>query len=305
MQYMPTYYHRSGLADWRDPANKIPGDDTLHIADRFTAFLDDRVKDSRPWLAHLCIHSIHEPHPAMPMYYHMYKNDPDYLGTLTQMDAGIGAIRAAVAARGMDKNTIVFMTTDNGPHQGVERTNIMYSTGHMLRQCKASVFEGGIRVPGILHLPESLDRSVRPAGNINVTTPVGALDVLPTIMDLLEVDFKKASSNPGWILDGISMLPFVAPGSNPDAARPSPLIFSFGPTFNNSQTAVVDNDWKILQRPSVGQCDQQSGFNFSDPAVREGKMFLYNLKNDVRRRICRHFLSYCRRAHSLHQFCLY
>lgn len=55
MQHMPTYYHRSGLADWRDPANKIPGDDTLHIADRFTAFLDDRVKDSRPWLAHLCI----------------------------------------------------------------------------------------------------------------------------------------------------------------------------------------------------------------------------------------------------------
>ena len=56
-------------ADWKDPAMKIPGDDTLHIADRFTTFLDDRVKDGRPWLAHLCIHSIHEPHPAMPAYY--------------------------------------------------------------------------------------------------------------------------------------------------------------------------------------------------------------------------------------------
>ena len=37
------------------------------------------------------------------------------------------------------------------------------------------------------------------------------------------------------------------------APRAKPLIFSFGPTFNSSQTAIVDNDWKILQRPSVGQ----------------------------------------------------
>jgi arylsulfatase A-like enzyme len=176
------------------------------------------------------------------------------------MDVGIGVIRAAVAARGMADNTIVFMTTDNGPHQGVERTNIMYSTGHMLRQCKASVFEGGIRVPGIMHLPPSLDPSVRPTGNLNVTTPVGALDVLPTIMELLDVDFKKASKNPNWVLDGTSMLPFVKPGSNPDAPRPDPLIFSFGPRFNGSQQAIVDNDWKILTAPSVGQCDPQPGY---------------------------------------------
>lgn len=51
----------------------------------------------------------------------------------------------------------------------------------------------GIRVPGIMHLPESISASIRPLGNINVTTPVGALDVLPTIMDLLGVTFKTVS----------------------------------------------------------------------------------------------------------------
>lgn len=126
----------SGLADWGNPDNKVPGDDTLFIAQRFQRFLDDRVRDHRPWLAHLCLHSIHEPHPAMPEYWHMYKNDPDYLGTLTQMDKGIGVIREALAARGMDNNTVIFFTTDNGPHQGVERTNILDSTAHLLRQCK-------------------------------------------------------------------------------------------------------------------------------------------------------------------------
>ena len=67
----------SGLADWRQPENKIAGDDTLFIAARFSRFLADRVADSRPWLAHLCLHSIHEPHPAMPEYWHHYQNDPD------------------------------------------------------------------------------------------------------------------------------------------------------------------------------------------------------------------------------------
>jgi hypothetical protein len=116
----------------------------------------------------------------------------------------------------------------NGPHQGAERTNIMYSTGHMLRQCKASVFEGGIRVPGILHLPVGVDSAIRPRGSINVTTPAGALDVLPTILDLLAVNFSKTSENPSWVIDGTSMLPFVKPGSDPNAPRRHPLIFSFG-----------------------------------------------------------------------------
>ena len=83
------------------------------------------------------------------------------------------------------------------------------------------------------------------------------------------------------MLDGTSLLPFVKPGSNPDGPRPLPLIFSFGPKFNSSQQAIIDNDWKILTAPSVGQCDAQPGFNFSRGAYPKGKMFLYNLKKDV------------------------
>ena len=43
----------------------------------------------RPWLAHLCFHAIHEPHPAMPQFYHDYANDPDYLGALTMWDVQV------------------------------------------------------------------------------------------------------------------------------------------------------------------------------------------------------------------------
>ena len=98
-------------------------------------------------------------------------------------------------------------------------------------------------------------------------------------MDLLEVDFKKASPNPTWVLDGLSLLPMVKPGSDPDAPRRTPLLFSFGPRFEGSQQAVIDNQWKILTRPSVGQCDQQPGFNFS--LAKTNQLFLFNLKDDV------------------------
>jgi hypothetical protein len=98
-------------------------------------------------------------------------------------------------------------------------------------------------------------------------------------LDLLEVDFKKASPNPTWVLDGTSLLPMVKPGSDPNAPRSSPLIFSFGNKFEHSQQAIIDNDWKILTRPSIGQCDQQPGFNFT--LSRTDQFFLFNLKHDV------------------------
>lgn len=267
----------SGLADWGNLDNKVKGDDSIFQVERFAEFLDDRVKDNRPWLSHVCLHSIHEPHPAMPEFYNLYQNDPDYLGTLTQMDYAIGVLMNELEKRDMADNTVVVMTTDNGPHQGAERTDIAWSTGHLLRQCKASIFEGGIRVPGILYLPKAVDPAIRPVGNINVTTPVGALDVLPTVMELLGVDFKKASPNPDWVLDGESLIKYIKPGSNPNGVRQKPLIFSFGTKFETSSQAVIDNDWKILIRPTIGQCDPQPGFNFTGIG---DKMFLFNLRDD-------------------------
>jgi hypothetical protein len=77
----------------------------------------------------------------------------------------------------------------------------------------------------------------------------------------------------------MSLLPMVKPGSDPNAPRSSPLIFSFGPQFEKSQQAIIDNDWKILTRPSVGQCDQQPGFNFT--LARTDQFFLFNLAKDV------------------------
>ena len=57
-----------------------------------------------------------------------------------------------------------------------------------MRQCKASSWEGGIRVPGMIHVPWAIST------NMNISTPATTADFLPTIMAIFQVQ----SDNPGW-----------------------------------------------------------------------------------------------------------
>lgn len=172
--------------------------DSTFLIDRFEAFLTKQVAANRPWLAHICFHAIHEPHPAMPQFYHLYQHDPDYLGALTMWDTQIGRLMQLLEDKGAAENTAIFYTADNGPHQGKERTDIHWST-NFLRQCKASMWEGGIRVPGLMHFPRMITE------NKNVSTPTTTADFLPTIMSILQV----TSDNPTWVIDGIDLAPLV------------------------------------------------------------------------------------------------
>lgn len=193
--FQPNASDSRGVSAW--PA-KVPGNDATFIVDRFLAFLDQSLAADRQFYAHLTFHAIHEPHPAMPDFYDMYENDPDYLGALTMFDAELGRLVEELKQKEVYNNTVILYTADNGPHQGLERSDIHYST-NFLRQCKASIFEGGIRVPGIIHAPMLISHFV------NVTTPTVTSDFLPTIMELLDV----RTDNPTWVMDGMSLLPYL------------------------------------------------------------------------------------------------
>ena len=232
---------------------RVPGNDAEFIVDRFEGFLDRTLAARRPFYAHLAFHAIHEPHPAMPEFYDLYENDPDYLGALTMFDAQLGRLMALLKRRGVYSNTVVLYTSDNGPHQGAERTDIHFSTG-FLRQCKASIFEGGIRVPGIVHAP-GLITAFR-----NVTTVAFTGDFLPTIMALLGVE----SDHPNWAMDGVSLLPLLTadalssssspPSLTVDTPRSKPLGLQWA-----GGSAIIDEHgrYKLMSKPNQGQCDFQ------------------------------------------------
>ena len=237
------------LFSYQDPRGvhelktKIPGNDATFIVDRFVDFMDGALAAKRPFYAHLTFHAIHEPHPAMPKYYDMYETDPDYLGALTMFDDELGRLLDTLKDRGVWNSTAIFYTSDNGAHQGLERSDIHWST-NFLRQCKASIFEGGHRVPGIFHAPWLIDSFK------NVTTVIATQDFLPTIMEMLDV----SSDNPEWAMDGMSILPYI--GANTSLPRPVPLGIKWG-----SSVAVIDNDWKLMSTPTKGQCDFQPPYS--------------------------------------------
>lgn len=77
----------------------------------------------------------HTSDPALPEYYNSYEVDQDYIGALTQYDFQVGRLMKLLSEHDAYANTLIVYSSDNGPHQGLERTDIRYSTSS-LRQCK-------------------------------------------------------------------------------------------------------------------------------------------------------------------------
>lgn len=121
------------------------------------------------------------------------KNQKDYAAMITRMDATVGAIREKLKELGIDQNTLIIFTSDNGPLRGHQTTAFFDSNGE-LRGGKRDLYEGGIRVPFLAVWPEKI------SPNTTSTHQGGFWDVMPT---LAEVTGYRASLP----TDGISFLP--------------------------------------------------------------------------------------------------
>ena len=228
---------------------KITGDDSLHIVSQFEDFLGNKSQD-QPFLAALFLHTNHVPHYALPEWYHAYNDtfgNPagNYLGTLSQMDFAIGELWKLLKAKNLDENTLIWFTADNGAHSlsDESRPGGQNSASNGLRQCKASLFEGGIREPGFIRWPSKIK------GHQETNYTTCTVDFLPTVLDILDVKYP----NPSWAIDGISLLNLLQ-GEIPLEGAPRQILgFAQSGQFamiNDTGSAV----WKIVESPAKGQC---------------------------------------------------
>lgn len=113
-----------------------------------------------------------------------------YAGLIKSLDDAVGTILAALKKHGLDANTLVVFTNDNG---GQTRTG---ANNGPLRGRKGNLFEGGIRVPLCMRWPGKI------AGDSVIDDPVISLDLLPTFL-------ASAGAQPAaeWKLDGTNLLP--------------------------------------------------------------------------------------------------
>ena len=124
----------------------------------------------------------------------------NYAAMITCMDKDIGKIMELLQSKGIDKNTIIFFTSDNG---GVRSMSDFFKSNGKFRGYKTDLYEGGIRVPLIVRWPEKIKKG-------QVSDHISAFwDFLPTVCDLVNI---QPPSN----IDGISFLPELLGKNQPE-----------------------------------------------------------------------------------------
>jgi len=149
---------------------------------------------------------------------------------ITRMDRDIGAILAQLKALRLDSNTVVFFSSDNGPHKEGGATAQFFQSSGPLRGIKRDMYEGGIRVPMIARWPGKI-----PAG---VTS-----DQVWAFWDFLPTAAGLAGVKPPRGIDGISMLPALL--GKKQTNQHEFLYWEFHE--KGSKQAVRTGDWKAVR----------------------------------------------------------
>ncbi len=244
----PGVYEALGTRYWTGPdqpvpADEISGDDSKLIIDRVIPFMEGAIKKDTPFLAVIWFHSPHQPVVSAPPYTDGYEEHADYYGCITAMDEQMGRLRAELKRLGIEGNTMLWFCSDNGP----TKVKNSYGSSGGLRGGKRFLYEGGIRVPGLLIWPERV-REPRV-----VSIPCSTSDYFPTILDLLGVTL------PDRPYDGISLMPLLR-GEMKE--RPKPLYFehpgrmslAFVEDNTENQTAAIGNRYKIVSLDGEKTC---------------------------------------------------
>jgi len=221
-------------------------------ADECINFIESAQADgNRPFFLCWWNYSVHYPFQAPAELVAKYKKrkgpgieNPTYAAMIEGMDASIGKLLKAINEQGLDNNTIVIFTSDNGPFAANVKP---------LREEKGHVYEGGIRVPMIVRWPGHVKPATRTA------TPVITMDIHATILEATHL-----KPDPSNTPDGISLLPLLR---NESALIREAIYFHY-PNYafhkaNRFASAIRSGDHKLL-------------WFYDDDSVE-----LYDLKNDI------------------------
>ncbi len=176
----------------------LRGDNSRVIADRAVPFIRAAAAAGDPFFAVVWFHTPHLPVVAGPEYAAKYRQydgyTQHYCGCITAMDEQVGRLRTALRDEGVAEDTMVWFCSDNGPEGNDEAPG---KTGGF-RGRKRSLYEGGVRVPGLVEWPAK----VKPG--TTTSFPASTLDYLPTILAELGATLPDARPT-----DGIDLAPVL------------------------------------------------------------------------------------------------
>jgi arylsulfatase A len=209
------------------------------VADEAIRWLSEKREPKKPFFQFVAFHEPHEPVASPPALVKAYadldnENKAQHHANISNMDNAVGRLLAALDELNVAENTLVFFTSDNGPETFNRYRTASRSFGSPgeLRGMKLWLYEGGIRVPGIVRWP-----ATKIGGRTN-HEPISNLDVLPTFCELARV--KPPADRD---LDGASFVPIF---ENKPIARKTPLYWHYIFALGEPRAAMRDGDWVIL-----------------------------------------------------------
>jgi arylsulfatase A len=200
------------------------------------------------------------------------ENRATYYGIVTMLDHHIGRLLKYLESEGLDRNTLIVFTSDNGPEH---RPNTSFGTPGKLRGAKGHMHEGGYRVPGIIRWPGQIK-----AGSVS-SLPVNGTDFLPSLASVAGA--KPKYPNP---VDGVNVFPALISGRS--VKRPTPMMWWLYHARGAKEVSMRIGDYKMLAnmlpQPEVSISDTRPprGMAIMDFIKQSelGNFTLYDLKND-------------------------
>ncbi len=165
-------------------------------------FLDTAVQDpTKPFFINVNFMKVHQPNMPAPEFEHKSLSKSKYADSVVELDARIGRIMDKLRELGLEKNTLVFYTTDNGAWQ-----DVYPDAGYTpFRGTKGTVREGGNRVPAIAVWPGRIESGV---ANHDI---VGGLDLMATFASVAGIKQLPEKDREGEpiIFDSFDMSPVL------------------------------------------------------------------------------------------------
>ncbi|MCK0146718.1 sulfatase-like hydrolase/transferase [Arenibacter sp. F26102] len=251
-------YDEYGAFNLPSNLHQMHADSTLYKTIDFVK----RHKD-KPFFVNAWIHATHTPHypkdEFMQQFAHLGEQQQVYAAVVAEYDARIGELFTTLKTLGIDDNTLVIFSSDNGPEitgkNKITEDNstgpglgTYYSVGETgeLKGRKRSLFAGGVRIPFVVRWPSKV-----PAGRIDNTTDLAAVDLLPTFLDLAGASYPE-----NYQPDGESI---VSAMTGNTFNRQKPIYWDW--RFSSDRTdfwpsaAVQEGNWKLLTNDKLGRTE--------------------------------------------------
>ena len=252
------------------------GPEGEYLTDRLTSesikFIENNKKDN-PFALFLAFYTVHTPIQANKKHVSYFENklnklddniartrqegkaitllnqvNPDYASMVYALDENIGRLIKSLKENNYYDDALIIFTSDNGGLSTLRR--VAPTSVSPLRAGKGWLYEGGIRIPQLIKMPENNK-------NIKIYEPTVSYDLFPTILEFAGIE------NTNQDIDGISLIPHLKTGKELNRKD----IFWHFPHYHTSQwkpgAAIRQGDWKLVEH------------------YESNKIELFNLKDDV------------------------